>query len=49
MAIDIKKLLTLFYEEYVCDWCAKRSASHLETCDNPLHELHEAFYQLEDK
>ncbi len=49
MAVDVKRLLELFDSEYVCDWCEKHAASHLEICTNPLHELHEALYQLEDK
>lgn len=43
------RLLTIFDEHWSCPDCAPHCASHLETCQNPLHELHEAIYQLSDE
>jgi hypothetical protein len=44
---QLRLLLDLFDAHYVCPNCNLYSAHYLETCLNPLHELHEALYRLE--
>jgi len=49
-ATQLRAVLDLFNAHYVCPHCQMWSASYLETCQNPLHELHEALFRLlEDK
>lgn len=40
-------LLKLFDEFYICEDCAKLSATYLENCQNPLHQLHDAAWEIE--
>jgi hypothetical protein len=41
-------LAILFDEHYVCETCDEVCASHLEGCQNPLHVIHDAIYDLPD-
>ena len=40
-------LLKLFDNHYICEDCAKLSATYLEKCQNPLHKLHDAAWEIE--
>jgi hypothetical protein len=46
LATKLQTLLEIFDAHYVCSHCQMWSASYLETCQNPLHELHKALFQL---
>ena len=41
-------LAILFDDHYVCETCDEVCASHLESCQNPLHAIHNAIYDLPD-
>lgn len=43
----LRVLLKLFDNHYVCEDCAELSATYLENCQNPLHKLHEAAWEIE--
>ena len=40
-------LLKLFDDHYICEDCAELSATYLEKCQNPLHRLHDAAWEIE--
>jgi hypothetical protein len=40
-------LLKLFDDHYECEACAELCATYLENCQNPLHQLHEAAWEIE--
>jgi hypothetical protein len=40
-------LLEVFDAHYICEDCAKLSATYLENCQNPLHKLHDAAWENE--
>jgi len=42
-----KKLFELFEQHYVCEPCAELCATYLDNCKNPLHELHDAAWEIE--
>jgi hypothetical protein len=44
---QLRSLLKLFDNHYVCELCAELSASYLDNCDNPLHKLHDAAWDIE--
>lgn len=49
-ATEIKRLrvlLEVFDAHYICENCAELSAIYLENCQNPLHKLHEAAWEIE--
>ena len=49
-ATEIKRLrvlLEVFDAHYICEDCAELSATYLEKCQNPLHQLHEAAWENE--
>ena len=39
-------LLELFDNYYICEDCAESSATYLIKCQNPLHELHDAAWEI---
>ena len=40
-------LLKLFDDYYICEDCDKYAATYLEKCKNPLHQLHDAAWEIE--
>ena len=42
-----KTLLKVFDSHYICEDCAELSATYLEKCQNPLHQLHDAAWEIE--
>jgi hypothetical protein len=45
---EMMQLLKLFDALYVCDYCQARFCHYDESCTNPLHQLQDALYRLED-
>jgi hypothetical protein len=43
----LRVLLEVFDAHYICEDCAELSATYLEKCQNPLHKLHEAAWEIE--
>ena len=43
----LRVLLKLFDNYYICENCADLSATYLENCQNPLHQLHDAAWKIE--
>jgi hypothetical protein len=43
----LRVLLEVFDAHYICEDCAELSATYLEKCQNPLHQLHEAAWENE--
>jgi hypothetical protein len=44
---QLRALLKLFDDHYVCETCYELCATYLQNCDNPLHRLHEAAWENE--
>jgi len=45
----LRRLLTVFESYWVCTDCKAVAAYWLEGCVNPLHELHQALWELDDE
>jgi hypothetical protein len=45
----LRRLLTVFEENWSCRACQAKSAYWLEDCTNPLHALHEALWELDEE
>ena len=43
----LRVLLEVFDAHYICEDCAELSATYLEKCQNPLHQLHDAAWENE--
>ena len=43
----LRVLLEVFDAHYICEDCAELSATYLENCQNPLHKLHDAAWEIE--
>lgn len=43
----LHKLLRLFDDYFICEECDKACATYLRGCENPLHLLHTAAWELE--
>jgi hypothetical protein len=43
----LRVLLEVFDAHYICEDCAELSATYLEKCQNPLHQLHDAAWEIE--
>jgi hypothetical protein len=43
----LRVLLEVFDAHYICEDCAELCATYLENCQNPLHQLHEAAWEIE--
>ena len=42
----LRGLLLIFDTYFVCDECEKACATYLQGCENPLHALHTAAWEL---
>ena len=42
----LRGLLLIFDTHFVCDECEKACATYLQGCENPLHALHTASWEL---
>ena len=42
----LRGLLLIFDTHFVCDECEKACATYLQGCENPLHSLHTAAWEL---
>ena len=42
----LRGLLLIFDTHFVCDECEKACATYLRGCENPLHALHTAAWEL---
>ena len=42
----LRGLLMIFDIHFVCDECDKACATYLQGCENPLHALHTAAWEL---
>jgi hypothetical protein len=45
----LRRLLVLFEENWFCESCRSKSAYWLEGCTNPLHQLQEALWELDQE
>jgi hypothetical protein len=45
----LRRLLIVFEANWSCPECHDMSAYWLETCVNPLHELHQALWELDQE
>lgn len=43
----LRVLLKVFDAHYICEDCAEYAATYLEKCQNPLHQLHDAAWEIE--
>ena len=43
----LRVLLEVFDAHYICEDCAEQCATYLVKCQNPLHQLHEAAWEIE--
>jgi hypothetical protein len=43
----LRELLYVFDNHFICEECERMAATYIDTCQNPLHRLHDYLYDLE--
>jgi hypothetical protein len=43
----LRRLLVLFDNHFICEYCDSMAATYLTDCENPLHGIHDHLYDSE--